>query len=150
MCDVCRCALPINRCGHVTRECRRTHREGAKHQAALLKQCAEKQQAHARELAQWRREWAEEARQRRAERVHALTLGLLVTRLRAKHGSMAEARDAWAHEADERLNALEMPALQVQLLKPAKQALALNEMRELLWMQDHELLRMLMETLGWD
>lgn len=150
MCDVCRCALPINRCGHVTRECRRTHREGAKHQRALI----EKQWAEAEEARRWgewfSRKCAEEERQRRAERVHALTLGLLVTRLRAKHGSMAEARDAWAHEADERLNALEMPALQVQLLKPAKQALALNEMRELLWMQDHELLRMLMETLGWD
>ena len=86
----------------------------------------------------------------REARVHALTLGLLITRLRAKHGSMAEARDAWAHEADARLNALDMPALQVQLLRPAKQALALNEMRELLRMQDHELLRILMETLGWD
>lgn len=150
MCDVCRCELPINRSGHVTRECRRIHREGAKHQAALLRQCAEKQATHALQLAQWRREWAEEARQRRAERVHALTLGLLVTRLRAKHGSMAEARNAWARAADERLNALEMPALHVQLLKPAKQALALNEMRELLLTQDHELLRILMETLGWD
>ena len=150
MCDVCGCELPINRCGHVTREVRRAHREGAKHQAALLRQCAEKQAAHARQLAQWRREWAEGERQRRAERVHALTLGLLITRLRAKHGSMTEARSTWAHEADERLNALNMPALQVQLLRPAKQALALIEMRELMRMQDHELLRILMETLGWD
>ena len=150
MCDVCGCALPINRSGHVTRECRRRHREGAKHRAAVATQQREREEAHARELAQWRREWAEEARQRRAARVHALTLGLLVTRLRAKHGSMAEARDAWAREADERLNALEMPALQARLLRPAKQALALNEMRELLLMQDHELLRILMETLGWD
>ena len=150
MCDVCRCELPINRCGHVTRECRRTHREGAKHQAAL----ARKQWAEAEEARRWgeefRRKCEEEERQRRAERVHALTLGLLVTRLRAKHGSMAEARSAWAHEADERLNALEMPALQVRLLGPAKQALALNEMRELLLMQDHELLRILMEALGWE
>ena len=39
--------------------------------------------------------------------------------------------------------------MQVQLLKAAEQVVALNEMRELLRMQDHELLRILMETLGW-
>ena len=134
----------------VTREVRRVHREGAKHQAALARKRDEQQQALAAEHAQWRRECALREQQRREARVHALTLGLLITRLRAKHGSMAEARDAWAHEADARLNALDMPALQVQLLRPAKQALALNEMRELLRMQDHELLRILMEALGWD
>ena len=150
MCDVCGCALPINRSGHVTRECRRTHREGAKHQAALArKQWAEAEEAR-RYGEEMGRRWAEEARQRRVARVHALTMGLLATRLRAKHGSMALARNAWAHEADERLNALEMPALQVRLLKPTKQALALNEMRELLWAQDSELLRILVEAMGWD
>ena len=74
----------------------------------------------------------------------------MITRLRAKHGSMAEARNVWAHEADARLNAMEMPALQAQLLRPAKQALALIEIRELVRMQDHELLRILMEKLGWE
>ena len=82
--------------------------------------------------------------------MHALALGLLITRLRAKHGSIAEARDAWAHEADARLNALDMPSLKVKLLGKAKQQMALTEMRELMYTQDHELLRILMQHLGWD
>ena len=92
MCDVCGCKLPINRSGHVTREIRRTHKAGAKHQAALARRAEEHERAAEANLRRLEREWAEGARQRRAACIHALTLGLLITRLRAKHGSMAEAR----------------------------------------------------------
>ena len=146
MCDVCRCELPINRSGHVTRECRRIHRAGSKHQAALTRQQREREEFYER----FQAHQAEQARQQRAARVHALTLGLLITRLRAKHGSMAHARGAWAQEAVARLTVLDAPELQQQLLGPATQALALTEMREMLHTQDHELLRMLMANLGWD
>ena len=139
MCDVCGCELPLNRSGHVTRVCRRTHREGAKHRAAVAEQ----------ERAWWE---AAEAlrRQRRVERVHALALGLLVTRLRAAHGSMVEARSTWVREAAERLAALHSPELEAALAPPARQALALNAMRGLLRAQDHELLRILVERMGWE
>ena len=56
------CELPINRSGHVTREIRRTHKAGAKHQAALARRAEEHERAAEANLRRLEREWAEEAR----------------------------------------------------------------------------------------
>ena len=88
---------------------------------------------------------AAEKRQKR----QALALGVVATRLRAAHGSVEEARAAWASAADARLQKLDAPWLESALRRPARETFALTEMRAIQSGHDHELLRLLFERLSW-
>ena len=75
------------------------------------------------------------------ERISALTLGVLATRLRARHGSMGGARAAWAKEADAHLRPLELPELRLKLRSPARQKRWRGtRCTTILRIDDHELL----------
>ena len=77
MCDVCQCELPINRCGHVPREVRRIHNQGARHQAALLKRRSEQAEEKKRLDSQWQREQEEADQKWRETRARAMALKIL-------------------------------------------------------------------------
>lgn len=148
-CSVCQCDLPINRSGHVPRETRRDHNNGSKHQTNLnhirRREEEELKARNQRALSEWRAERLEVQRQRRL----AVVLGVLATRLRARYGSMDDARIAWAEQADSKLATLQPTELRLTLRDPARQTLAWHEMREIVTIQDYEMIRMLFEALGW-
>ena len=77
MCDVCKCELPINRCGHVPREVRRIHNQGAKHQAALVKRHSEQAEQQKWLDLQRQREREEADQKWRETRARAMALKIL-------------------------------------------------------------------------
>ena len=85
----------------------------------------------------------------RIDRMQALTLGVVSTRLRYKYGSMQAARKHWEDEAIEQLFALESPLLRDKLFQPATQAIAFAEIQEIIE-RDHALFLLLRRVLGWN
>lgn len=146
-CAVCKCTLPVNRDGRVTKAVQKRHDEGAMHKAELnsldYMQMGEWRPTQ-RQLRQHEREYTQP---RRAARL-AIALGVLATRLRARHGSMEGARESWAEAAEETLRVLQPAALRSELEGPAARALAQHAMRALVAGENHELLRLLFAELG--
>jgi len=147
-CSVCCCKLPLNRHGHVERATRKAHNQGAKHQAQLSAIAREKIEASERRYAQFCAEQAAARKQARQERRLAVALGVLATRLRARHGSMEAARAAWAEAADATLQSVELPELRLKLHGPTEETLAWREMQTIVAVEDHQLLRFLFGELG--
>jgi len=147
-CSVCYCQLPLNRSGHVERATRKAHNQGAKHQAQLSARARDEEEARLREHRRWLAALHAEQLQKRRERRLAITLGVLATRLRARHGSMEEARGAWAEAAAAALASVELPELRLKLHGPTEETLAWREMHAIVAIEDHQLLRFLFEALG--
>lgn len=142
-CAVCKCELPVNKYGNTLKVWRRAHAEGSKHRMALVSYSTRHRveplsDAHLYDM----------ARAEKRQIQHALALGVVATRLRAAHGSVEEARAAWASAADAQLQKLDAPWLETALRRPAREAFALEEMRAIQSGHDHELLRLLFERLG--
>lgn len=148
MCSICGCELPINRSGHVERVTRRFHNQGAKHKARLSAIAREEREERDRYRAQIFAECHARRQQEREERRLAITLGVLATRLRARHGSMEGARDAWAEAADVQLQSVELPELRLKLRGPTTETLAWREMQTIVAIEDHELFRFLFDELS--
>lgn len=132
-CNVCQCILPVTREGRVTKAVQKQHDQGAMHQA-------EERSLMYAQMGEWqltprrlKLHYQQYTQPRRAARL-AIALGVLATRLRARHGSMRAARASWAEAAEE-------PG-------PTKEALAWREMQTTVSVANHELLRLLFEELG--
>jgi hypothetical protein len=115
MCSICNCELPRHRDGHVTKATIKAHNQGRRHTDNVFRQeyldwCPPKRSLR-------RAKWVDA--QNPDDARQALLLGVVVTRLRAAHGSMDAARTAWAVESDAALNRLESPALKTALWRPA-------------------------------
>jgi hypothetical protein len=145
-CTVCKCELPVNKFGHTLKVWRRAHAEGSKHRMALVSHSTRLQVEPLPDTYLYN---AARAGKRQKRQALALALGVVATRLRAAHGSVEEARAAWASAADAQLQKLDAPWLETALRMPAREAFALKEMRATQSGHDHELLRLLFERLGW-
>jgi hypothetical protein len=136
----------VNKFGHTLKAWRRVHADGLQHRIALVNSPSRPSRSWVGPLPEesLREVLLAEARQTR----HALALGVVATRLRASHGSVEEARAAWASAADAQLQKLDAPWLERALRRSAAEALARREIGAILSGHDHELLRLLFERLG--
>lgn len=65
------------------------------------------------------------------ERMDALMLGVVATRLRSRYTSVEEAREAWNHSADTLLQQINDGNLEDALRTPARNAVAARAVREI-------------------
>ena len=138
-CSVCNCELPRVKNGTVPRHVRRTHEQGWKHQRNSVALQRQREEAlydfsafWAREEERRREEEAQARARLRAEAEQALRIGVLATRLRARHGDLASFRASCLREGEKRLAETSLPSdLKRALVGPAANALAARELKEL-------------------
>lgn len=142
MCSICRCDLPVQKNGTITRATRTAHNQGAKHNSNLSRQRWEREAAGRYVLEHMRLDEL----QLKKEKSNALLLGIVATRLRSEHASIEEVRLAWLLESQTLLLKLGNPVVESAILEATTRAIAAAHLRSVA-REGHLLMELLSEYL---